>query len=293
MADYKYKEAKARLKRNLKPSRYEHSIRVVEKGLELNEHFNFGVSKKQIKAACLLHDCAKHIEKEAFDKYCDHYNLDKDILKDAYRAHAILGVIVAKEEYGVKDPAVLQAIRIHTLGKVDMTLLDKIVFLADAIEVGRKYKGVESVREASYKNINLGMLSLIDNTIAFLGANRSKLDKDTFIVRESIRRDIIKEKLDIVLKACEDKLGKDINTIKISEKSTIGDYFVVVTGGSKVQTKAIADEVEEKVEEAGYDVLGKEGLRDGGWILLDLGDIIVHVFTEDQREFYNLEKLWD
>lgn len=100
-------------------------------------------------------------------------------------------------------------------------------------------------------------------------------------------------KLDIVLKACEDKLGDNIKVIAIDEKSTIADYFVLVTGRSVQQTKAISDEIEEKVEKAGFEVLGNEGFRDASWILMDLGDIIVHIFTEEQREFYNLEKLWD
>lgn len=100
-------------------------------------------------------------------------------------------------------------------------------------------------------------------------------------------------KLDIVKKACEDKLGKDITVLEIGEKSTIADYFVVVTGTSVQQTKAISREIEEKIEKAGYKILGNEGFRDASWILMDLGEVIVHIFTEEQREFYGLEKLWD
>lgn len=100
-------------------------------------------------------------------------------------------------------------------------------------------------------------------------------------------------KLDIVIKACDDKLGKDIKVIEIGEKSTIADYFVIVTANSNQQIKAISDEIEKKIEEAGFEVLANEGLRESAWILMDLGDIIVHIFNEEQREFYSLEKLWD
>lgn len=100
-------------------------------------------------------------------------------------------------------------------------------------------------------------------------------------------------KLDIVVKACEDKLAKDINVIDIKDKSTIADYFVVATGGSNLQIKAIQEEIEEKVEEAGFEIFGNEGFRDSAWLLMDLGDVIVHIFSEEQREFYGLEKLWD
>ena len=101
------------------------------------------------------------------------------------------------------------------------------------------------------------------------------------------------DKLEIVKKACEDKLGKDITVLEIGEKSTIADYFVIVTGTSVQQTKAISREIEEKIEKAGYTILGNEGFRDASWILMDLGEIIVHIFTEEQREFYDIEKLWD
>ncbi len=67
---------------------------------------------------------------------------------------------------------------------------------------------------------------------------------------------------------------------------------MIATGRSKIQTRAIADGITEKVREAGYAVARTEGYADGGWILLDLGTVVAHVFTPDQRAFYNLERLW-
>lgn len=98
------------------------------------------------------------------------------------------------------------------------------------------------------------------------------------------------DKLDIIKTACEEKLGEDIDVIKINN-SVIADYFVIVSGSNLNQTKAIADEIEQKLSEAGYDSK-VEGFREGTWILIDAGDIIVHAFTKDTREYYNLEKLW-
>lgn len=80
--------------------------------------------------------------------------------------------------------------------------------------------------------------------------------------------------------------------IDISGKTIIADRFVIVTGRSKVQTRAIADAIAEKVKEAGLRVGRIEGYADGNWILIDLGHIVVHVFTPEQRAFYNLERLW-
>lgn len=80
--------------------------------------------------------------------------------------------------------------------------------------------------------------------------------------------------------------------IDVSGKTILADKFVIVTGRSKVQTRAIADAISEKIKEAGMRVGRLEGYGEGTWILIDLGDIIVHVFTPEQRAFYNLERLW-
>lgn len=92
--------------------------------------------------------------------------------------------------------------------------------------------------------------------------------------------------------AALDKKGEQFLEIDVSGKTIIADRFVIVTGRSKVQTKAIADGIAEKIKEAGLRVGRIEGYADGNWILIDLGDVVVHVFTPEQRAFYNLERLW-
>lgn len=75
-------------------------------------------------------------------------------------------------------------------------------------------------------------------------------------------------------------------------RTIVADTFVIVTGRSSVQTRAIADAIIERAREAGHGVARTEGYADGGWILIDLGSVVVHVFTPDSRAFYNLERLW-
>lgn len=100
------------------------------------------------------------------------------------------------------------------------------------------------------------------------------------------------QKLDIIVKTLEDKLADDINVIKL-EDSSVADYFVVATGNSINQTRALADYIEESLAKEGYDVLSNEGLREGEWILIDVSDVIVHIFTHKQREFYDIDNLWE
>ncbi len=90
----------------------------------------------------------------------------------------------------------------------------------------------------------------------------------------------------------KDKKAKDIRLLDIHEISTIADYFLVVTGTSTTQLQAMADALDEKMELAGYKLHHKEGFRGGRWILVDFNNIIVHLFHDEERNFYNLERLW-
>ncbi len=100
-------------------------------------------------------------------------------------------------------------------------------------------------------------------------------------------------KVEIVKKALEDKKATNIEILDVAEQTSLGDYFVIASCQSAVQVRACVDEVEEKMEEAGFTVNHKEGYRGGGWILMDYGDVIVHVMQQEMREFYAIERLWD
>lgn len=100
-------------------------------------------------------------------------------------------------------------------------------------------------------------------------------------------------KLEIITKALDDKKASDIEVLNVSEQTSLGDYFVVASCQSTVQVRACVDEVEEKLQDEGIVVLHKEGYQGGSWILMDYGDIIVHVMQQETREFYSIERLWD
>jgi ribosome-associated protein len=98
--------------------------------------------------------------------------------------------------------------------------------------------------------------------------------------------------IDVVRDAALDKKGEEFTMIDVSGRTIIADTFAIVTGRSKIQTRAIADAVVEAAEANDHKVTRLEGYSEGTWILIDLGHIIVHVFTPEQRTFYNLERLW-
>ncbi|WP_449620589.1 ribosome silencing factor [Robertmurraya sp. Marseille-Q9965] len=98
--------------------------------------------------------------------------------------------------------------------------------------------------------------------------------------------------LKTAVKAADDKRAEDIVALNMKGISLIADYFVICHGNSDKQVQAIAREIKDKAEENGYDVRRMEGFDEARWILVDLGDVVAHVFHRDERSYYNLERLW-
>lgn len=92
--------------------------------------------------------------------------------------------------------------------------------------------------------------------------------------------------------ALDEKKGIDIKVIDIKEVSPIADYFVIASAANENQIEAMKDEVDEKLHKAGAELKAIEGHKNSTWILMDYGDVVVHLFTEEDREFYDLERIW-
>ncbi|MBQ7782396.1 MAG: ribosome silencing factor [Oscillospiraceae bacterium] len=100
------------------------------------------------------------------------------------------------------------------------------------------------------------------------------------------------EIIETAVKALDSKKAEDIKVIKIKDLTIISDYFIIADGTSNTQTKALADEVEFRLKELGVEPRQVQGNNGGGWIVMDYSDIVIHVFNKEQRDFYNLERLW-
>lgn len=95
-----------------------------------------------------------------------------------------------------------------------------------------------------------------------------------------------------VTKALDEKKGQNIKLLQITDVSSLADYFLICTGTSNTHVKTLCDYAEYAMEQLGEPMLGREGHRGNTWELLDYGSVVVHVFTEEAREFYNLERIW-
>ena len=101
-----------------------------------------------------------------------------------------------------------------------------------------------------------------------------------------------KEMARIACHSLDEKKGEDIKVIDIAGVSVLAYYFIIANGTNESQVRALVDNVEEELHKAGYEVKQREGYGSGKWVLLDFGDIIVHVFDKENRLFYDLERIW-
>jgi len=102
----------------------------------------------------------------------------------------------------------------------------------------------------------------------------------------------VEEVLQTVVQAAHKKKALDIRVLDVRGLSMVTDYFVICSGNSRTQVEAIADAIQEDLEPLGITIFSLEGKKEGRWVLMDLGDIVVHIFHRDDREFYQLERLW-
>ena len=101
-----------------------------------------------------------------------------------------------------------------------------------------------------------------------------------------------KEMAKLAYQALDEKKAEDIKVIDISEISVLADYFIIANGTNESQVRALVENVEEQLSKAGYEPKQREGYGLGNWVLLDFGNIIVHVFDKENRLFYDLERIW-
>ena len=100
------------------------------------------------------------------------------------------------------------------------------------------------------------------------------------------------ETVNRIVKILDNKKAKDIVVLDVRELTTLSDYFILATGGSARQVQALSDHVEEELQKAGTFPVNKEGYRTGEWVLIGYDEAIVHIFQQEQRDFYQLERIW-
>ena len=185
-----YKKLRKKIKDVMTKSRYEHTLGVEFTAASLAMRYEVDIEKAEL--AGLLHDCAKCIDSEDTLDECKKYNIElTDVEKrNPFLIHSKLGAVHAKKLYGVDDEDIISAIRFHTTGKPDMTMLEKIIFIADYIEPGRdKAPNLKEIRKMSFIDIDEAMFMILKDTLDYLDkgeGEKDELTRDTYLFYKNI-----------------------------------------------------------------------------------------------------------
>ena len=180
MKTYDMKAFQKKLKREMDEGRYQHTLGVMYTAAALAMRYEYDIQKAQI--AGLLHDCAKCIPNGKKLKLCEKYQIPVTEVenRNPFLLHAKLGSFLASHEYDVQDEEILSAILYHTTGKPDMSLLDKIVYIADYIEPRRnKAPNLTEVRKLAFLDLDAALYKILSDTLSYLDEGTGEIDEMT------------------------------------------------------------------------------------------------------------------
>ncbi len=179
------KSLQEKVKPMLTEKRYIHTISTAITSIKLAN--KYGADTRKAHIASILHDCAKYVQNP--ESLCEKYGitLDKYELQEKELIHAKLGSVIAKNEFHIEDDEIINAIRYHTTGKENMTTLEKVIYLADAIEPHRKYDGVKRLRQLSMESLDEAVIASLEGTIHHLNNSGSTIHPDSIRAYEYLK----------------------------------------------------------------------------------------------------------
>ena len=191
---YNFKELKEIVKSKMSLKRFTHTLGVVEMAEKLAKIYNADIEK--CKVAALLHDICKEMDIGYIKNICKNNfmsELSEEDLENNEILHGFAGSYYIKNELGVDDKEILSAIKYHTVGAKNMTLVEKIVYIADATEYGRNYPSVVAIREETFKNLDRGILMEIEHKEKYLESIGKKSHPNT----EELKKELLKKEEDL------------------------------------------------------------------------------------------------
>lgn len=281
---------KEEVKKLMSEKRYVHTLQVARLAKELAEAINYDYKKAYI--AGLVHDCSKELNKEKELELMNEFA--KDLLNESKQIyHQYTAPYIAKTVLNIQDKEILEAIRVHTTGKTNMSTLDKIIYVADKCEVGRNYDASFYINKCK-ENINVGFAYLYLENLRFqasVGINPLK-NKESQDLQKECLEVLEKYQLKTIVKLLDDKAAYDIRIFDMKENSPLNSYCIICEANSERQAKAFASLIEDELAKNNFNIHHIEGRKDNQWILVDANDVIIHIFTKEGRRNYGIDRLY-
>ncbi len=285
------------IKVRLNEKRYRHTMGVVETAAKLSERYGADPEKSYI--AALFHDACKNLDIDEMNSLVERYGIGDVYIDKPQLAHSKLAAAIIQDRFGVDDQDIINAISYHTTGRAEMSLLEKIIYVSDAVEPNRSYPGVEKRYRLAFEDLDRAGYEIADNAIRLVTEAGMYLDRDSVAARDWFKSILEDDSLENSRKfavyaanVIDGKRGSDIVVLDIGEQSSFADYLVIASGNSLRQTAALAEYVQERADMHGRFVKTIEGKNGTGWVLMDYGDVIVNIFVPEKRDKYDLEKIW-
>ena len=284
------------IKDNFSEKRRKHTYGVRDTAMRLAA--KYGADPEKARVCALYHDMFRRASDEHIEECIKNNGLDPRYRGDPDLAHSKIAAFYMKDNIGIDDEDMLNAVSYHTTGRAGMSVLEKVVFMADAIEPNRDYPSVGMLREIAEEDLDKACLILLERTEGYLKTKGRTMDKDSIEARDYFRKVVESRDMDNrelameAAKLLDLKKAENVLVIDVAEKSSFADFLVVASAGSERQAEALADDIEDKMAELGQNERLCEGRKKTGWVLLDFGDIIVNIFSRDMRDKYDLEKVW-
>lgn len=185
------KAIKDYIEKNLSEKRRIHTEGVRKTAIELAKLY--GADEKKAEEAALFHDMYRGLSAEILNGYVKQLGLDDKYLNNCNLAHGKIAAVAMRDDFDIQDPDILNAVSYHTTGRPGMSKLEKIIYIADAIEPNRDYPGVEQLRKAAFQDLDKACLMSLSNTIDFVTSKGNFLDEETILAKEYFEH-IITEK---------------------------------------------------------------------------------------------------
>lgn len=281
----------------LTEKRYRHTEGVIATSVELAKRY--GADEEKTYIAALFHDACKNLDSDEMNMLVEEYEIGDIYIDKPQLAHSKLAAKILEDRFGVTDEDILNAVSFHTTGRENMSLLEKIIFVADAVEPNRTYPEAEELNRLAFQDLDQAGYEIADRSIKRVKNQGMFLDEDTVKARDwfagLLQDNSLENSRNFAVYAAnviDGKKGSDIVVIDVAEKSSFADYLVIATGGTIRQTDAIADYIEERAEMQKRFTRRIEGKNGSGWTLMDYGDVIINLFVPEMREKYDLETIW-
>ncbi len=182
------KEIKEYIERNFSEKRKVHTEGVRKTAIKLARQY--GADEKKAEIAALSHDMYRGVPEKTMNYYVKNLGLDDKYIDNCNLAHGKVAAIIMQRDFEIEDPDIINAVSYHTTGRAGMSLLEEVIYLADAIEPNRAYPGVDELRKIAQTDLERACLRSLTNTIDFVTSSGNYLDEETILAKEYLERKI-------------------------------------------------------------------------------------------------------